>query len=135
MNTSASDSIQNPRVTQPALLDKMISDQKFAQEIINTFLKDVKNRTVIIKEALGEEDASTISAQAHTIKSSSSSVGAGFLEEVARQIEVAGESGDLVKAGSLAPRIYEYIEILKKHWRNHNFKKLVSFYDNLDSRR
>jgi len=120
---------------QPALLDRMISDKEFAKEIMNTFLEDVNSRAVIIKEALGKRDASTVSMQAHTIKGSSSIVGAIPLEEVAYQIEIAVESGDLVKVGSLAPQINEYIEILKKHWRNHDFKKLVSFYDNLDSRR
>jgi len=135
MSTAASDSVQNLSVMQPPLLDRMISDKEFAKEIMNTFLKDVNSRKIIIKAALGNRDTFTVRAQAHTIKSSSSCIGATTLEEVAYQIEIAGESGDLGKAGSLVPKINEYIEILKKHWLNYDMKKLVSFYDNFNSRR
>lgn len=120
---------------KPALLDKMMADQELAEEIMNTFYQDVQHRVAVIKKALGNKDASTISDQAHSIKSASKSFGATDLQAVAYQIEVASDSGDLCKAGSLVHKINEYFEILKKHWHSQDLNKSISFYDNFDSRR
>ena len=120
---------------KPALLDKMMADQELAEEIMNTFYQDVQHRVAVIKKALGNKDASTVSDQANTIKNVSNNFGATDLQAVAYQIEVAGGSGDLCKAGSLVHKINEYLEILKKHWRSQDFNKPISFYDNFNSRR
>ncbi len=120
---------------KPALLDKMMADQELAEEIMNTFYKDVQHRVAVIKKALGNKDASKVSYQANTIKSASSNFGATDLQAVAYQIEVAGDSGDLCKAGSLVHKINEYLEILKKHWHSQDLNKPISFYDNFNSRR
>ena len=120
---------------KPALLDKMMADQELAEEIMNTFYHDVQHRVAVIKKALGNEDASTVSDQANTIKSASNNFGATDLQAVAYQIEVAGDSGDLCKAGSLVHKINEYLEILKKHWHSQDLNKPISFYDNFESRR
>ena len=120
---------------KPALLDRMMSDNKLAEKIMDTFLEDIHRRVIIIKQALGSGDAHTISAQAHTIRNSSSSIGATALAEVAYQIEVAGQWGNLIKIGSLVSKIDEYSEILKIHWLNRDFKRLISFYDNFNCRR
>jgi len=36
------------------------------------------------------------------------------LKELAYQIEIAGETGDLIKAASLIPKLDEQFEVLKK---------------------
>lgn len=120
---------------KPALLDKMMADQELAEEIMNTFYQDVQHRVAVIKKALGNKDASTVSDQANTIKSASNNFGATDLQAVAYQIEVASDSGDLCKAGSLVHKITEYFEILKKHWHSRDLNKSISFYDNFESRR
>lgn len=118
-----------------ALLDKMMADQELAEEIMNTFYQDVQHRVAVIKKALGNKDASKVSYQAKTIKSASNNFGAADLQAVAYQIEVAADSGELCKAGSLIQKISEYLEMLKKHWRSQDLNKTISFYDNFDSRR
>ncbi len=120
---------------KPALLDKMMADQELAEEIMNTFYQDVQHRVAVIKKALGNKDAPKVSYQANTIKSASNNFGATDLQAVAYQIEVAGDSGELGKAGSLIHKIDEYLEILKKHWRGQDLDKTISFYKNFDSRR
>jgi len=120
---------------KPALLDKMMADQELAEEIMNTFYQDVQHRVAVIKKALDNKDASNVSYQANTIKSASNIFGATDLQAVAYQIEIAGDSGDLCKAGSLVHKINEYLEILKKHWNSQDLNKPISFYDNFNSRR
>jgi HPt (histidine-containing phosphotransfer) domain-containing protein len=58
-----------------------------------------------LKEALDNGDALSVQRQAHTLKGASANIGAVALQEMAYQIEVAGEAGDLVKAGSLAAQL------------------------------
>ena len=67
-----------------------------------------------IKEALGNSEPTLIYQQAHTLNGASANVGALVLQKIAYQIEVAGKSGNLNKAGSLIPKIDEQFEMLKK---------------------
>jgi len=97
-----------------SLLDRLMSDEELANEILSEFLEDVPRKFIALKEALDKGDAPSVQLQAHTIKGASANVGAVALQKVAYHIEVAGEAGDLAKAGSLVPQLHEQFEVLKK---------------------
>ncbi len=95
-------------------LDRLMGDEELANEIFGEFLEDVPIKFSAIKEALEKGDALSAQRQAHTLKGASANVGAVALQEMAHHIEVAGEAGDLAKAGSLVPQLHEQFEVLKK---------------------
>ena len=96
------------------LLDRFMGDEELANEILGKFMEDVPRKFTALKEALDNGDAPSVQFQAHTIKGVSATVGAVALQEIAHHIEVAGEAGDLVKAGSLASQLDKQFEMLKK---------------------
>ena len=96
------------------LLDRLMGDEELANEIFGEFLEDVPRKFTALKEALDKGDAPSVQLQAHTLKGASANIGAVALQEVANQIEVAGEAGDLSKAGSLVPQLDKQFEVLKK---------------------
>lgn len=96
------------------LLDRLMGDEDLAKEILGGFLEDVPRKVTALKEALDKSDAPSVQLQAHTLKGTSANIGAVALQEVANQIEIAGETGDLVKAGSLVSKLDEQLEILNK---------------------
>jgi HPt (histidine-containing phosphotransfer) domain-containing protein len=95
-------------------LAEMMGDKKLANQIIQEFMEDASRQIKVIKDALGNGDATRVHRQAHTLKGVSVNVGAAALQAIAYQIEVAAETGDLVKAGGLVPKVNEQFELLQK---------------------
>jgi HPt (histidine-containing phosphotransfer) domain-containing protein len=95
-------------------LDRIMGDEELANEILGEFLEDVSRKFTALKEALDKGDAPLVQRHAHTLKGASANIGAVALQKVAQQIEAAGESRDMDKAGSLIPKIEEQLEMLKK---------------------
>ena len=96
------------------LLDRLMGDKELANEILGGFLEDVPRKFAALKEALDNGDAPSVQREAHTLKGASANVGAVALQEMAHHIEVAGEAGDLAKAGSLALQLDKQFEVLKE---------------------
>ena len=97
-----------------SLLDRLMGDKKLANEILGEFMEDVPRKFIALKEALDNGDAPSVQREAHTLKGASANIGAVALQEVANQIEVAGEAGDLAKAGSITSQLDKQFEVLKK---------------------
>ena len=95
------------------LLHRLMGDEDLAKEIIDDFLKQIPDNLLAIKEALNNEDLSLVQREAHIIKGASGNVGALTLQDIAEQIEIAGEEKDLVKAGSFVAELDTQLEILK----------------------
>jgi len=91
-----------------------MGDEKLANEILVEFMEDVPRKIAALKEALDKNSASSVQREAHTLKGASANIGAVVLQEMAFQIEVAGEAGDLVKASSLVSKLDEQLKILSK---------------------
>lgn len=70
-------------------------DDVFVRELIEAFLADSGAQLDAIEAALNAEDAEALVRPAHTLKSSSATVGAMELSTVARTLEMAGRSGSL----------------------------------------
>ena len=85
-----------------ALLDSVGGDAAFVADLVETYLADGVEQLAEIDEAVRSSDAEALVRPAHTLKSSSRTVGANRLGELARQIEMLGRSGSTTGAGELA---------------------------------
>jgi two-component system sensor histidine kinase/response regulator len=70
-------------------------DRTFVVELIEAFLIDGAEHVAAIEAARIENDAEAMVRPAHTLKSSSATVGAMRLSAGARDLEMAGRSGEL----------------------------------------
>jgi HPt (histidine-containing phosphotransfer) domain-containing protein len=70
-------------------------DPAFVRELVETYLADVPVQLSGIAAAVGANDAAALVRPAHTLKSSSATVGAMRLATVARELEMAGRLGAL----------------------------------------
>lgn len=73
-------------------------DRAFVVELIEAFLVDGAQQIAAIDAAHGAHDAEALVRPAHTLKSSSATVGAMRLSAIARELEMAGRSGSLDEA-------------------------------------
>jgi HPt (histidine-containing phosphotransfer) domain-containing protein len=70
-------------------------DIGFVRELIQTYLADTPQQLEAMTVAVEAEDAAALVRPAHTLKSSSATVGATRLSSLARDLEMAGRSGSL----------------------------------------
>jgi len=95
------------------LLHRLMGDEDLAKEIIDDFLKQIPDNLFAVKKALNNNDLLLLQREAHIIKGASGNVGALTMQEIAKQIEIASEAKDLVKAGSFVAKLDTQLEILK----------------------
>jgi len=83
-------------VLDAAVLEELAAsvggDRGFVVELIRTYLGDTEGQLAQIEAAVAAEDASALIRPAHTLKSSSATLGAKRLAERARALEIAGRS-------------------------------------------
>ncbi|CAN5596760.1 MAG: Hpt domain-containing protein [Chloroflexi bacterium] len=92
----------NPQVLNEAVLEELEAsvqgDRAFIVDLIETYLADGASHMVDVVAAMTAGDASALVRPAHTLKSSSATVGAERLAAMARRLEAAGRSG-VIEAG------------------------------------
>ncbi|MBW1783807.1 MAG: response regulator, partial [Deltaproteobacteria bacterium] len=71
------------------------SDTEFEREIIELFLKDVRERLHKLKEAIAEENASDLEKEAHAVKGAGINMGAHTFGELALTLEMKGNARSL----------------------------------------
>ncbi len=96
------------------LLDRLGDDEDLCKEIIELFIEDTPHQINKLKKALEKKDASIIQRQAHLLKGSSANTSVLGMQEIAFQIEKAGETGDLEIATSLLLKLEEEFEKFKR---------------------
>jgi len=100
-------------------LHRLMGDEDLAKEIIDDFLKQIPDNLFAVKKALNNNDLLLLQREAHIIKGASGNVGALTMQEIAKQIEIASEAKDLVKAGSFVAKLDTQLEILKNKLTQH----------------
>ena len=70
-------------------------------ELIDTYIQETGDLIDQLQTTLEVQDAAAFGRCAHSIKSSSASLGALDFSQSARQLELIGKAGDLSNAGSL----------------------------------
>ena len=107
--------------TIDSLLDSLGGDAEFMTELIDTYVADAPAQLDGLRAGLAAEDADALVRPAHTLKSSSASLGALRLAERCRQLEASAKSGSLDgAAASIAGieaevgRVVDALEALKR---------------------
>jgi HPt (histidine-containing phosphotransfer) domain-containing protein len=94
-----------PLVDEAVLADLLAStgdDPAFVRELLETYLAETPDQLAAIRAAIEADDADALVRPAHTLKSSSATLGAMRLSALARELEMAGRSGSLATdAGEL----------------------------------
>ncbi len=87
---------------EPSILDETAlaelaasvgGDDAFVVELVETYLGDAPEQIAEIRAAAAANDADALVRPAHTLKSSSATVGAARLAARSRRLEMAGRSG------------------------------------------
>jgi CheY-like chemotaxis protein len=74
-------------------------------ELIEMYLSDTPPRLGSLKEAIASGDANAVRELAHSVKGSSSNLGAQRMAQLCAQLEAYGKSGDLSDAGPVAQKL------------------------------
>ena len=75
------------------VLESTGNDIDFVKELVDTYLADAPAQLEDMAAAIEADNAASLVRPAHTLKSSSATVGAMRLSAVARELEMAGRSG------------------------------------------
>jgi HPt (histidine-containing phosphotransfer) domain-containing protein len=103
--------VPDPEPGLPPVLDEAIlaelsasvqGDRAFVVELITAYLADGAEQVDAIEAAIAAEDAAALVRPAHTLKSSSATVGAQRLAGVSRELEMAGRSGSVASTSPAA---------------------------------
>lgn len=83
----------DPTVLQE--LKEMMGEEspEFLAEVIDSYLEDAPQLLQAIHTAITQEDAARLEQAAHTLKSSSATLGAMTLAELSKQLEAMGRAG------------------------------------------
>jgi HPt (histidine-containing phosphotransfer) domain-containing protein len=91
---------------------KELMGADFIAEIVDTFIQETGELIDQLRQALELKDAATFDRCAHSIKSSSASLGALDFSRSARQLEMMGKAGDLSQAESLVEQLAaDFLEV------------------------
>jgi HPt (histidine-containing phosphotransfer) domain-containing protein len=94
-----------PALDEHVLRELMTStgdDASFVRELLDAYLADTPAQLDAMSAALAADDAAALVRPAHTLKSSSATVGAMRLSSVARELEMTGRGGVLDSAARAA---------------------------------
>jgi HPt (histidine-containing phosphotransfer) domain-containing protein len=76
------------------LRDSVGGDQEFIADLVATYLAEGPDHLAAVAAGVAAGDASAVIRPAHTLKSSSASLGALRLSQIAREIEFAGRNDE-----------------------------------------
>jgi HPt (histidine-containing phosphotransfer) domain-containing protein len=85
-------------------------DIGFVRELVETYLADTPPQLEAMTAAVEADDADALVRPAHTLKSSSATVGAMRLSSIARELEMAG------RTGALEASIRDRLEAARAEW-------------------
>ena len=95
-------------------LEQMGDDEEIYEAVVETYLEDYIDVLNNAKTAFAENNAEALSRHAHTLKSSSRTVGGEDAGEVAFALERVAKDGDFEKSEGLLKKLDGQLEILKK---------------------
>ena len=98
------------------ILDDLVAttDSDFVRELIDAYLDDSPSLINDMRTALEGNDAATFRRAAHTLKSSSASLGAMTLSEISRELEFIGKSENLDQADGRMDQLISIFEQVER---------------------
>jgi CheY-like chemotaxis protein len=86
----------------------------FAAELIDTFIDDARQLVAALRKALTATDRDAFRRAAHSLKSTSESLGAFGLATLARELETVGQTGRLHEVGDRLERLTTQSELVTR---------------------
>jgi HPt (histidine-containing phosphotransfer) domain-containing protein len=104
------------------LLMERIGDEELIDEIVPIFLKDNKERMVLLEQAVQKNDSKEVKFFAHSIKGASGAIGASAIFELGKELEYAARDEQTEKYAPLFGQIKSHFDNLlafldKKDWK------------------
>jgi HPt (histidine-containing phosphotransfer) domain-containing protein len=87
------------------LLHRLGDDEALLNEMVQLFLEALPGQLRELRAALGAQDAAKVAATAHCLKGGVGNFGSTPAWDLAQQLEMAGQNGDLTKAAQLLPAL------------------------------
>ncbi len=105
------------------LLMERIGDEELIDEIVPIFLKDNKERMVLLEQAVQKNDSKEVKFFAHSIKGASGAIGAAAIFELGKELEYAARDEQTEKYAPLFAQIKSHFANLlafldKKDWKD-----------------
>jgi len=104
-----------PGLIDQAALDSLLAttDREFVGELIDAYLEDSPGLIAAMLQALAEANATEFTRAAHSLKSSSASLGAASLSDLAKELEHLGKDSKLTGAASKLKQLAGLFEQVK----------------------
>jgi PAS domain S-box-containing protein len=105
-----------PGAIDRATFDRLTAtmDAAFVAELIDTFVEDAGALIATIRRALAGADRDAFRRAAHSLKSTSESLGAAGLADLARDLETLGRSGVLSDVGDRIERLAAQYDLVRR---------------------
>jgi len=107
---AASTPLDPDRWEKLVALQDAVGRDDFLQELVSLFLRDAALRLSGIREAMVRSDVEAAERSAHSLKGSSSNVGAAQLAALAAEVEKSAGRGDFETVTELLPRLESEVE-------------------------
>jgi two-component system, sensor histidine kinase and response regulator len=112
LQPSLSPDSAGPAIDLAATLERLDGDRSLFDELVEVFRKECPGIMGEIRRALVLKDAKRVERGAHTLKGSSSNVGAVAVSQAASEIESLARGGNLVTASEQCAALQAEIERL-----------------------
>jgi HPt (histidine-containing phosphotransfer) domain-containing protein len=100
----------------PRVLTRIFGDDTTARlDLLRKFIIQTENIIAQIETAYGQRDAEQVSFQAHKLKSSARTVGAGRLADLCLDLELAGRNAEWTEIDLLFPELRPVFRTVKQH--------------------
>jgi PAS domain S-box-containing protein len=100
----------------PRVLTKIFGDDTTAHlDILRKFIIQTEDIIAQLETAYGQRDAEQVSFQAHKLKSSARTVGAGSLADLCLGLELAGRNAEWTEIDWLFPELRPVVRTVKQH--------------------
>jgi two-component system, sensor histidine kinase and response regulator len=100
-------------LNKTAALECVEGDTELLGELVELFLQDYPQLLDSLRDAIGENDSTTVKRAAHTIKGALLNFGAKRAADAALELEAAGKQGDLCDARSLCERLESQLNAIR----------------------
>lgn len=81
-------------------LSRMLGDEDLLSQVINAFIGDFPRQARLLKDCFNKKNAAEAGRISHSVKGAAASVGASRMRQIAFDMEVAADTGDLDRAMS-----------------------------------
>jgi len=96
--------------TLAALLDSVGGDREFLAELFDTFTAEAPALLAAIEGGVAAGDAAALRHAAHTLKSTSASLGALPLSDLSKELEQAGRTGEIAAIAGRVQALRQLVE-------------------------